>query len=80
MTIRTQYLVFPEGERQEITHTLHINELVDLNGRPLALPLPTVRMIVYRVFRISTEENRGEEITYYYLDLVRRNEMLEYVR
>ena len=80
MTIYEHYIVFPEGDRQEIQHRLRINQLVDLNGTPLELPLRTFRMIVYRVSRVSKQENKGEEITSYFLTLVRRDEMHEYVR
>ena len=56
-----------------------INDIVDINGIPLPLPLPTVKMIVYRVYRISTRKTRNEEILEYHLDLLTRNDMLELV-
>jgi hypothetical protein len=49
--------------------------LVDLNGFPLALPLPTTKMIVYRVYKKSTTSLRGEDIIDYSLDLVTRSEL-----
>ena len=73
---RTSYqVVYPEGDAQEIPHSLRINQLVDLNGYPLPLPLPTTRMIVYRVFRMSTDARRGGETISYHLELVRRDEL-----
>jgi hypothetical protein len=72
-------IVFPDGDSQEIPHRLNINDIVDINGRPLRLPLPTVRMIAYRVYRISTKHTRNEEILEYHLDLLMRNEMEELV-
>ncbi len=73
---RTSYqVVYPEGDAQVIPHTLRINQLVDLNGTPLPQPLPTTRMIVYRVFRMSTDATRGEETISYHLELVRRDEL-----
>ena len=78
MTIVTRLIVFPEGDIQEIPHTLRIDQLVDLNGYPLALPLPTSKVIAYRVQRISTNESTGEETTYYHLELLRRDELTGY--
>jgi hypothetical protein len=68
-------VVYPEGDIQEIPHRLRINQLVDLNGYPIPPPEPEARMIVYRVFRISTQATRGEETVSYHLELVRRDEM-----
>ena len=79
MTIYSEILIYPSGDTQEAVHKLHINQLVDLNGRPLSLPLPTVKMIVYRVFKITVHESTGEHTKRYHLELVRREEMLEYV-
>jgi hypothetical protein len=79
MHLTTRQIVYPEGDSQEIEHTLSINQLVDINGLPLASPLMTTRMIVYRVFRISTESLKGEDIIRYYLDQLLRDEMEELV-
>jgi hypothetical protein len=68
-------IIYPEGEDQEITHTLRINQLVDLNGYPVQLPLPTDKMIVYRVTKISTKSYRNEDVQEFYLELVCRNEL-----
>lgn len=80
MIIATRRLIYPEGDIQEIEHNLRVNQLVDLNGLPLALPLETSKMIVYRVFRISTQNTRSEVITNYFLELMNRNEIEGYVR
>jgi hypothetical protein len=74
------YIVFPEGDVQEISGRLRINELVDINGGPLPLPLPTNRMIVFRVVRIRTKENKGSSETYHYLELVSAEELVEYTK
>ena len=79
MTIYTRLLVYPNGDTQEARVSLRINQIVDLNGYPLDLPLDTVKMIAYRVNKITTCESRGEETTSYHLELVRREEMLEYI-
>ena len=54
--------------------------MVDINGSPLPLPLPTTKMIVYRVYKISTDSNRNEDITNYYLEQVSVNELEGFVR
>jgi hypothetical protein len=73
------FIVFPEGDTQEIEHTLHINELVDINGNPLALPLATNRCIAFRVSRRIQKENRGGEQIFHYLELLSAAELLSYV-
>jgi hypothetical protein len=79
MHLRTRLIIYPEGDNREIEHFLAINQLVDINGFPLAPPLPTKKMIVYRVFRIATESLKGQDITRYYLEQLWRDEMEELV-
>lgn len=80
MTLYTNQVVYPEGDIQEIPHRLRVNQVVDLNGYPLPLPLPTYKLIAYRVFRISTQETRGEIVTSFYLELLNRDMLSEYLR
>lgn len=77
MIEKIKTIVYPDGGSQEIRHRLNINDIVDFNGIPLTLPLPTVKMIAYRVYKISTKTTRNEEILQYHLDLLRRSEMEE---
>lgn len=79
MLLTTRSIIFPEGDSQEIEHRLAINQLVDLNGNPLALPVKTVRVIAYRVRRISTVAHRNGELVGYHLELVGREELEELV-
>jgi hypothetical protein len=72
---RTITIVYPEGDSREIEHELNVNQLVDLNGNPLPLPLASARMIVYRVWKISTRAERYTEDVYYHLELVTRPEL-----
>ena len=74
----TRQLVFPEGDRQEIQRALSFGDLVDVSGRPLTLPVPTVRMLAFRVRRISTEETRNEDITSYYLEQLFPDDLAAY--
>ncbi|MDR2479485.1 MAG: hypothetical protein LBD48_09260 [Treponema sp.] len=80
MFLNEFFIVFPEGDVQEIDGCLPINAIVDLNGRPLSLPLPTSRMIAFQVVKIKTDENRGGNETYHYLELLGAETLLEYTR
>jgi len=75
----TRQLVFPEGDTQEIEWALSFGQLVDVSGRPLSLPVPTVRMLAFRVRRISTEETRNEDITSYTLEQLYPPDLAAYV-
>jgi hypothetical protein len=74
------YIVFPEGDTQEVAARLGINALVDVNGRLLPLPLATNRIIAFRVERISVQESRGGSETYHHLELVGAADLSAYVR
>lgn len=73
--VETRFIVYPEGDTREIQHALRVNELVDLNGGPLPLPLPTSRMIVYRVWKITTAAERHESSVRFHLERVTRPEL-----
>ena len=72
------FIVFPEGDVQEIPRRLSINELVDINGNPLVLPLPTHKMIVFRVMRIKTNEYKGSSETLHFLEQMTAEELMPY--
>jgi len=72
------FIVFPEGDLQEIEGRIPINAIVDINGNILSLPLPTNRMIAFRVARIKTNENKGGNETYHYLELLSSEDLIEY--
>ena len=80
MTIDEYYLMYPEGECQELEAPLRIDELVDLNGRPLPLPLTSPRIIAYRVVKIRQTEERGVHAIFHYVELVAASELLSYCR
>jgi hypothetical protein len=73
--VRTITIVYPEGDSREIEHELAVNQLVDLNGNPLPLPVRNARMIVYRVWKISTRSERHTEEVFFHLELVTRPEL-----
>jgi hypothetical protein len=73
------FLVYPDGETLELESPLPFDALVDLNGRPLPLPLSTHRQIAYRVTKIRREDGRGFERSYHYLELVPAAELIAYL-
>ncbi|MDR1177451.1 MAG: hypothetical protein LBK64_01350 [Spirochaetaceae bacterium] len=79
MTIHEYFIVFPEGDTQEIPGRLTVNALVDINGRELAFPLPTNKMIVFRVERIKVKEDRGGSQTLHFLEQLSADELLPYL-
>jgi hypothetical protein len=78
MFISEYFMVFPEGDVQEIRGRLPFNAIVDMNGNVLSPPLPTNKMIAYKVAAIKTEEKKGSSETYHFLDLLSAGELLEY--
>jgi hypothetical protein len=78
MTLFEYYVVYPDGDNQEIEVGLRIDDLVDLNGMRLELPLGSPRVIAYRVVRIQHHEERGIYSVYHYLELVSAAELIGY--
>jgi hypothetical protein len=79
MFMTDYFIVFPEGDTQEIQGRLRLNQVVDVNGNPLALPLPTNRMVAFRVAKVSTNDYKGGSETYHFLEQLSARELLEYV-
>jgi len=79
MHINEFFIVFPEGDVQEVQKRLPFNTLVDMNGNILGLPLPTNKMIVFKVAAIKTEEKTGVSQTFHFLDLLSVDELEEYI-
>jgi hypothetical protein len=73
-------IAYPEGDEQEIEHPLRINQLVDINGFPLPLPLSSAKTIVYRVAKLTTEVRKGEDIVRYHLEQLWRDELEELMK
>jgi hypothetical protein len=80
MFMQEYFIVFPEGDVQEIPRRIPINEIVDINGNSLPLPLPSPRTIAYRVSRIKTNENKGGNETFHFLELLSAEELIPYAR
>jgi hypothetical protein len=78
--ISEYFIVFPEGDIQEVQGRLPFNALVDMNGNVLYPPLPTNKMIAFRVTGIKTEEKKGSSETYHFLELMSAEELLEYTQ
>ena len=79
MFVSEFFIVFPEGDVQEVPGRLPFNALVDMNGNVLFKPLPTNKMIAFRVDKIKTEEKKGSSETYHFLEQLSAEELLEYV-
>jgi len=79
MYMTEYFIVFPEGDTQEIQGRLMLNQLVDVNGHPVPLPLPTNRMVVFQVSKIKTNDYKGGSETYHFLEQLSAQELLEYV-
>ena len=79
MRYTTYTLVYPEGDTQEIDWQLRFNEMVDVAGKPLSTPLPTVRMLAYRVFRVDRQDSRNEEMIRYHLEQLFPEDLAPYV-
>jgi len=73
--ILSRLIQYPEGDTREIEHELSVNQLVDLNGIPVSLPIQTIRTIVYRVWKKTTRAERHSEEILYHLELVKRPEL-----
>jgi hypothetical protein len=78
MTIDEFYIVYPEGECQELEAPLRIDQLVDLNGRALPLPLPSPRIIAYRITKVRHTEERGVHAVFHYAELVSASDLISY--
>ena len=79
MTLYEYYMVFPDGDMQEIAQPLSIGTLFDMNGNRLTPPLPTNRMIVYEVCGKRTREEKGITATYYTMEQLTADELLSYI-
>ena len=74
------FVVFPEGDVQEVPGRLPFNALVDMNGNVLCPPLPTNKMIAFRVAGIKKNENKGNNETFHFLELLSAEELLAYTK
>ncbi|HKL86019.1 MAG TPA: hypothetical protein VJ861_06780 [Treponemataceae bacterium] len=73
------HIVYPEGESREIKNCLNLSDILDINGNPLELPLPTNRMIAYQISKKRTIENKGIVTTVYYLEQLNSDELQSYL-
>ena len=80
MFISEYFIVFPDGDTQEINGRLRLNQLVDMNGNLLRLPLPTNRMLAFRVEKVRTNDYKGGSEVYHYLEQLSARELMEYVK
>jgi hypothetical protein len=74
------YIVFPEGDVQEVSGRIPFNAMIDMNGNVLRLPLPSNKIIAFRVARIKTNENKGGNETFHFLELISADELLQFTK
>lgn len=79
MTLYEYYIIFPEGEKQEILHSLPIGTLIDINGNVLSQRLTTNKIIAYQIASKRTFEERGIVQTVYMLEQLSSDELLDYI-
>ena len=77
--MREYFIVYPDGDTQEIDGRLSFNQMVDVNGNPIDLPLQSNRMLVFRVEKIKTNDYKGGSETYHFLEQVSARDLAEYV-
>jgi hypothetical protein len=77
MVINNYFLVFPEGEIQEIDHPLKFGDLVDINGNVFHKNDLNPRSITYKITGIKNETKFKETTYYYKLDLFTADEVRE---
>ena len=80
MFMTDYFIVYPDGDTQEIQGRLPLNEMVDVNGNPVSLPLRTNRMVVFRVNKVTTNDYKGGSETFHFLEQLSARELAEYVR
>lgn len=74
------YLVFPDGEEQEIDFDPPFNQLLDCNGNPLRLPLASEKILAYRSYSVRRREDTGITQVFHRLELVPAVELKAFVR
>ncbi|UTY28278.1 hypothetical protein [Treponema putidum] len=79
MTLYEYYIIYPDGEKQEISGPVSIGAFLDINGNELPRRLPTNKMIVYQIQGKQTREERGIVQTVYILEQLNAEELLDYV-
>jgi hypothetical protein len=76
----TTYLVhFPDGGTQEVDYPVPVGPPLDVNARPLPLPLSSPRVLAYRVSRRTQEELRSEIVVHITLEQLFPDELGEYL-
>lgn len=79
MTLYEFYVSFPDGDTREIDSPLSMADLFDVNAVPLPLPLPSNRMLAYRISSRRTHEERGIVTTRYFLEQLSSDDLLAYL-
>ncbi len=79
MTLYEYYIIFPDGEEQEVFKPIPVGGLLDMNGQLLPSRLPSNKMLAYQVVGKRTSETRGIVKTFYTLEQLDAQELLDFV-
>jgi hypothetical protein len=80
MTLQENYIVYPDGDQQEIEWSLRVNQVVDLNGSPLRPSWPPPRIIAYRIYKVRTAKEIGFLRRFHYAELMTMKQLASFVR
>ena len=69
------FIIFPEGEQQEIKHPLMMGDIVDINGNPCSADELDPHKIAYRVSGCRRNDYFKEITWYYKLELMTRDDV-----
>ncbi|OHD29226.1 MAG: hypothetical protein A2086_16675 [Spirochaetes bacterium GWD1_27_9] len=70
------YIIFPEGEKQQVSAPLDFGDIVDINGIRYKKEQLSPRQIAYQVTGMKKEHNFKETTIFYKLELLNRDEVM----
>ncbi|HPO49979.1 MAG TPA: hypothetical protein PLO89_06595 [Spirochaetota bacterium] len=71
------FLIFPEGDNQEISHSLRYGDIIDINGNVYSPSSLDPRKIAYEVTGIQKKTHFKETTIYYRVEKLNRNEVAD---
>ena len=77
MEYLSYFICFPEGEKQEIFHSLSMGDIVDINGLKLNSDELNPKKIAYQITGVSKSSHFKETSIYYKLDFLNRDEIID---
>ncbi len=77
MEYYSYFLLFPEGDRQEIYHPLKFGDIVDINGNVCSLGGLSPKKIAYKVTGVQQKSHFKEVAYFYRVELLNRDEVID---